>query len=90
MMMMMMIIIIISSMHHHATHSMYHPKADIHRLYLPRSSGGSGLTQLELSYKTSTIGLFQYLNLSDGWMLLLEHLTNRMSTNRYLLWIPQR
>ena len=41
-----------------ATRSMYHPKADIHRLYLPRSSGGRGLTQLELSYKTSTIGLF--------------------------------
>ena len=40
------------------THSMHHPKADIHRLYFPRSSGGRGLTQLELSYKTLTIGLF--------------------------------
>ena len=27
------------------------------------------MTQLELSYKTSTIGLFRYLNLSDDWML---------------------
>ena len=53
------------------THSMHHPKVDIHRLYLPRSSGGRGLTQLELSYKTSTIGLFRYLNLSDDWMLQL-------------------
>ena len=53
------------------THSMHHPKVDIHRLYLPRSSGGRGLTQLELSYKTSTIGLFRYLNLSDDWMLEL-------------------
>ena len=53
------------------THSMHHPKTDIHRLYLPRSSGGRGLTQLELSYKTSTIGLFRYLNLSDDWMLQL-------------------
>ena len=53
------------------THSMHHPKADIHCLYLPRSSGGSGLTQLELSNKTSTIGLFRYLNLSDDWMLQL-------------------
>ena len=53
------------------TRSMHHPKADIHRLYLPRSSGGRGLTQLELSYKTSTIGLFRYLNLSDDWMLQL-------------------
>ena len=29
------------------------------------------MTQLELSYKTSPIGLFQYLNLSDDWMLQL-------------------
>ena len=29
------------------------------------------MTQLELSYKTSTIGLFRYLNLSDDWMLQL-------------------
>ena len=29
------------------------------------------MTQLELSYKTSTIGLFQYLNLSDDCMLQL-------------------
>ena len=43
----------------------------IHSLYLPRSNGGRGLTQLELSYKTSTIGLFRYLNLSDKWMLEL-------------------
>ena len=53
------------------THSMHHPKADIHRLYIPRSNGGRGLTQLELPYKTLTIGLFQYLNLSDDWMLRL-------------------
>ena len=53
------------------TQSMHHPKPDIHRLYLPRSSRGRGLTQLELSYKTSTIGLFRYLNLSDDWMLQL-------------------
>ena len=47
------------------THSMHHSKVDIHRLYLTESTGGRGLTQLELSYKTSTIGLFRYLNLSD-------------------------
>ena len=53
------------------THSVHHPKADIDRLYLPRSNRGRGLTQLELYYKTSTIGLFRYLNLSDDWMLQL-------------------
>ena len=50
-------------------HSMHHPKADIHCIYLPRSNGGRGLTKLELPYKTSPIGLFRYLNLSDDWML---------------------
>ena len=53
------------------THSMHHPKTDIYRLYLSRSSGGKGLTQLVLSYKTPTIGLFRYLNSSDDWMLQL-------------------
>ena len=53
------------------THIMHHPKADIYHLYLPRSNGGRGLTQLELSYKTSTIGLFRYMNSSDDWMLQL-------------------
>ena len=53
------------------THSMHHPKDNIHRLYLPRSNRGRSLAQLELSYKTSTIGLFWHLNLSDDWMLQL-------------------
>ena len=54
-----------------ATHYMHHPKTDIHRLYLPRSNRGRGLTQLELSFKPSTIDLFRYLNLSDDRMLSL-------------------
>ena len=48
---------------------MHHPKADVERLYLPRSKGGRGMTQLELTYKTSTIGLFRYLDLSQDWMM---------------------
>ena len=53
----------------------------IHSLYLPRSNGGRGLTQLKLSYKTSTIGLFRYLNLSDKWMLelALKHEKEKVS-----------
>ena len=31
------------------THSMHHTKANIYRLYHPRSKEGRGLTQLELS-----------------------------------------
>ena len=53
-------------------HSMDHPKVDIHHLYLSRSNGARGLTQLKLSYKKLTIGLFRYLNLSDDWMLQLS------------------
>ena len=63
------------------THNTHHPKANIHRLYHPRSNGGRGLTQLELSYKTSTIGLLRYLNLSDDWMLkqALKHEKEKVS-----------
>ena len=40
---------------------MHHPKADVHRVYLPRSLGGRGLIGIENAYKTSTIGLAEYL-----------------------------
>ena len=38
-------------------YKMHHPKSDVDGLYLPRTEGGRGLIQMELSYKTSTIGL---------------------------------
>ena len=44
---------------------MFHPKSDIDRLYVPRQNGGRGMIQLELSFKTGTIGLSKYLNSSD-------------------------
>ena len=43
------------------TYKMHHPKSDVDRLYLPRTEGGRGLIQLELSYKSTTIGLDKYL-----------------------------
>lgn len=43
------------------TGQVHHPKADVDRLYLPRTRGGRGLTQVELSHKTTTIGLAAYL-----------------------------
>ena len=36
---------------------MHHPKADVDRLYLPRSEVGRGLIQIELTYKIATVGL---------------------------------
>ena len=42
-------------------HRMHYPKADVHRIYLPRKKGGRGLIQILAAYKTSTIGLEVYL-----------------------------
>ena len=50
---------------------MHHPKSDVNRLYLPREEGGRGLVQLELSLKTSIIGMDTYLNNTKDWMLTL-------------------
>ena len=38
-------------------YKMHNPKSDVDRLYLPRTEGGRGLIHMELSYKTSTMGL---------------------------------
>ena len=50
---------------------MHHPKADVDRIYLARKKGGRGLIQLALAYKTTTIGLYTYLNTTSDWMLEL-------------------
>ena len=53
---------------------MHHPKADVDRLYLPRAEGGRGLVQLELTYKTTTIGLDTYLTSTEDPLLqLVKH-----------------
>ena len=41
-------------------YKMHHPKSDVDRVYLLRNEGGGGLIQLELSYKSTTIGLDKY------------------------------
>ena len=50
---------------------MHHLKANVDRLYIPRSDGGKGLLQLELCYKTITIRLQTYLDSAQDWMLKL-------------------
>ena len=50
---------------------MHHPKTDVGRLYIPRNEGGRRIIQLELSYKTSTIGQHRYLTTTADWMLQL-------------------
>jgi len=53
---------------------MHHPKSDIDRMYLPRSTGGRGLIQIETTYKTTTIGLAKYLEKSQDPFLKLANL----------------
>ena len=36
---------------------MHHPKANVNRMYIPRKEGGRGMINLEMTYKTTTIGL---------------------------------
>jgi len=52
---------------------MHHPKADVERIYLPRKIGGRGLTQLEMAYKTTTVGLNAYLKTTEDALLVLVH-----------------
>jgi hypothetical protein len=42
-------------------YGVHHPKADIDRLYLPRREGGRGLVELENAYKSSIVGLSEYI-----------------------------
>ena len=52
-------------------HRMHHLKSDVNRSYLLRKVGGRGFVQLELSIKTSIIGMDTYLNNTNDWMLKL-------------------
>ena len=54
---------------------MHHPKADVSRMYIPRKEGGQGMINLEINYKTTTIGLNSYLESSEDRMLhaVLQH-----------------
>ena len=53
----------------------HHPRADVSRMYITRKEGGRGLTNLEMAYKTATIGLKSYLQSSGERMLqtVLQH-----------------
>ena len=52
---------------------MNHPKSDVERMYLPREGGGRGLTQLELVFKTTTVGLNAYLEQTEDPLLKLVY-----------------
>ena len=58
---------------------MFHPKADVERLYIPRKDGGRGLIEVETALKIATIGLGHYLKNKDGQypVQVLEHDTSK-------------
>ena len=47
----------------------HQPKADVNRMYIPRKEGGRGMINLEMTFKTTTIGLNSYLESSEDRML---------------------
>ena len=54
---------------------MHHRKADVNRTYVPRKKGRRGIINLEMCFKTTTIGINTYLLPSDDRMLklVLQH-----------------
>ena len=56
---------------------MHHSRADIERLNVKRKNGGKGLVQLELVYKTTTIGLKKYLDTATDWMQMLVNISDK-------------
>ena len=60
---------------------MHHPKADKDRLYLPRKAGGRGVSQVERTYKTTTIGLNTYtINTGDKLLGIVREHDNTRNT----------
>ena len=62
---------------------MHHPRADVDRMYLPRNKGGRGLIQLEIAYKTATIGLDAYLNVTKNDPLLVIAKEHEKAKKKY-------
>ena len=62
---------------------MHHSRADVDRMYLPRNKGGRGLIQLEIAYKTATIGLDTYLNAAKNDPLLVMAKEHEKAKKKY-------
>ena len=62
---------------------MHHPRADVDQMYLLRNKGGRGLVQLEIAYKTATIGLDAYLNAAKNDPLLVIAKEHEKAKKKY-------
>ena len=54
-----------------ACYKMHHQKVNKDRLHLPRAERGRSLLQIELTYKTTAIGLHKYLETTKEWIMEL-------------------
>ena len=63
---------------------MHHWNADVDRPNITRNEGGRGIIELELSYKTSTIGKQKYLTKTTDWMLQLVFANNKKRFTLYI------
>ena len=66
-------------------HRMHHPREERERLYAKRENVRRELTQLELTYKTATIGLKKYLDATKDWMLQLLNIHEKQKKNIQLV-----
>ena len=56
-------------------------KADVSRMYIPRKEGGRGITNLEMAYKTTTIGVNTYLQSSGDFNFQLNTAQKEIEVN---------
>ena len=68
-------------------YKMHHPKSDVDRLYLPRMEGGTGGLQLELSYKSTTIGLDKYLQETQDTLLHFVTTGTSCTLSTDIIWL---
>ena len=61
---------------------MHHPNADMDRKYLARNEGGGGLIQLEMAYKTATMGLDTYLDNKSNPLLVIAKEHEKIKTKK--------
>ena len=68
---------------------MHHPRVDTEHLYVKRENGGGGLIQQEMTYKTITIGLKKYLDITTDWILQLINTHKKRKKNIQLIYNPK-
>ena len=61
-------------------HGQHHPKADVHRLYVPRKQGGRALMQLEAAHAADITKLMEYVDRKEDPLIQVVR-THQHNTN---------